>query len=295
VTPSELLGGPFTLAEARRAGLTRSALRGKHWQRLSKGLDSARRPADTPLQVLQGWLRVLPQGATFAGGTAAWLHGLEVDPRSPIEVIVGPDKGVRSRPGLTSRRCVLDIEDVEIVRGLPATTVHRTLIDLCCWRTPVEALVVIDMSIAASLSDPVEMVRYANSTQGKAGSARLRELARIAEPAESPMETRLRWLLLTAGLPRPQVQVDLRGDHGTFLARADLFYPTAHHVIEFDGANHKERVVSDHRRQNALLNAGYRLLRYTTAELKGRPEVIVAQVQAALGLTAIRAHGSIRV
>jgi len=38
------------------------------------------------------------------------------------------------------------------------------------------------------------------------------------------METRLRWLLLSAGLPQPEVQVDLRDDDGDFLGRADLYY-----------------------------------------------------------------------
>jgi hypothetical protein len=37
-------------------------------------------------------------------------------------------------------------------------------------------------------------------------------------------------------------------------------------------------------RQNRLLNAGYRLLRFTAADLRGTPEAIVAQVRAALSI-----------
>jgi very-short-patch-repair endonuclease len=93
------------------------------------------------------------------------------------------------------------------------------------------------------------------------------------------METRLRWTLLQAGLPRPQVQTDLRDSDGRFLGRADLYYPQARLVIEYDGANHRDRLVEDDRRQNLLVTAGFRLLRFTAAD---RSEVITAQVQKAL-------------
>ncbi len=287
--PRELLNGPFTLDHARRAGVSRSALRGKQWQRLSTGLYSAREAPDDPFEVLRGWLRALPEGTAFAGATAAWLHGLKVDPLNPIEVVVGPDGGVRSRPGLYVRRCVMKSPDLLKVRGLPASTLHRTLADLCCWRSPVEALVVVDMAVESGATDVVQIAQYANRIRGKPGSVRLRQLAQIAEPAESAMETRLWWLLLRSGQPRPQVQVELRDSGGAFVARADLYYPAARLVIEFDGANHKDRLISDDRRQNLIVNAGYRLLRYTTADLRERPGVIVAQVQAALAAPAIRA------
>jgi len=96
------------------------------------------------------------------------------------------------------------------------------------------------------------------------------------------METRLRWLLISAGLPQPEVQVDLHDDDGEFLGRADLYYPHARLVIEYDGVNHRERLVSDDRRQNLLINAGYRILRFTAADIHGRPEVVAAQVRGSI-------------
>src|SRR5438445_11433513 len=101
-----------------------------------------------------------------------------------------------------------------------------------------------------------QMRKYADSVNGRAGASRLRQLAQVAAPAESPMETRRRWLLIKAGLPLPEVQVDLYDDAGQFVGRADLFYPAAHLVIEFDGGNHRDRLVSDDRRQNSLVSAG---------------------------------------
>jgi len=90
------------------------------------------------------------------------------------------------------------------------------------------------------------------------------------------METRLRLLLLNAGLPRPEVQADL------LIARADLYYPSARLVIEYDGGNHRERLADDDRRQNALVDAGYSVLRYTAVDVYRRPEVIIRQVRRAL-------------
>jgi len=96
----------------------------------------------------------------------------------------------------------------------------------------------------------------------------------LAEKADSPMETRLRYLLIKAGLPAPQVQVDLLDKR----YRADLYYPSAKLVIEFDGGNHRERMTEDLRRQNAILSAGYQLLRFTAADIYQRPDAVVAQV-----------------
>ena len=96
------------------------------------------------------------------------------------------------------------------------------------------------------------------------------------------METRLRWLLIQRGLPPPEVQANLRGSNDRFVGRADLYYPAARLVIEYDGGNHRDRLVEDDRRQNLIVNAGFRLLRYTAADIYNRPDVVEAQVRTAL-------------
>jgi very-short-patch-repair endonuclease len=153
-----------------------------------------------------------------------------------------------------------DLSEVVTVRGLRATTLAGTFRDLCRRLSTVELLVLADEAL-------------------RKGLGRFHELA---QPAESPMETRLRFLLLNGGLPTPEVQQDLYSDAGEFLGRADLYYPSAHLVVEFDGGNHRDRLIGDDRRQNLLVAAGYRLLRFTSADLRGRPEAIVAQVRSLL-------------
>jgi very-short-patch-repair endonuclease len=96
------------------------------------------------------------------------------------------------------------------------------------------------------------------------------------------METILRWLLIQSGLPHPLVQTKLRDSAGRTIARADLYYPESRLVLEYDGGNHRDRMVDDNRRQNLLINAGYQVLRFTFADINSRADVVIAQVQAAL-------------
>jgi very-short-patch-repair endonuclease len=232
--------------------------------------------------VLSAWQRQLPSDAVFAGTTAAWIFGIDLDPLNPIELIVPPQSGVRSRPGINVRRCDIPWSDVVKVRGLGTTTVHRTLFDLCLCLPSVEALVVSDAAVHARLTDKGSLERYAELCRGRAGARRMRAVAVLAEPAESPMETRLRWLLLEAGLPHPEVQFDMRDADGRFVGRADLYYPGPRLVIEYDGVNHRDRLVEDNRRQNLILNAGFRMLRFTAADIRDQPDIVVARVRSAL-------------
>ena len=112
---------------------------------------------------------------------------------------------------------------------------------------------------------------------------RLRLAIELAEPAtESPMETRLRLLLVLGGLPRPLIQSTLRNAAGDFVARVDLYYPDCRLVIEYDGATHRTSIAADNRRQNRILEGGYRLLRFSAADVLGERESVLQTVRRAL-------------
>lgn len=250
-------------------------LRGKSWRRVGAQLYRWNGAPEDTWALIDGFRRTLPESAVFVGRTAAWMHRLDVSPANPVQVAV--DK-VRSRIGLEVRHSDVTNETVEI-NGIPATHLDRTLLDVCAWSPALDALVVLDMAVFARLTSHEKLLQYADSVRGRAGAWRLRSLAAIAGPAESPMETRLRWLLLSRGLPAPEVQTDLYDHEGHLVGRADLYYPSAHLVIEFDGGNHRDRLVADDRRQNALVGAGYRLLRFTATDLRGRSGAVVAEVR----------------
>jgi very-short-patch-repair endonuclease len=197
--------------------------------------------------------------------------GLDFNAIEPVEIVVPPRSGVRSRPGLSVRHCKIPASDAITVRGLHTTTLDRTLRDLSIRWPAVEVLVAMDMALARGLT-----------LDRCVGTRKLRSLAAMAAPAESPMETRLRWLLIRPGLPRPEVQVNLRDSENRFVARADLYYRSARLVVEYDGGNHRDRLVEDDRRQNLIVNSGFRLLRFTAADIYNRPEVTAVQVRGAL-------------
>jgi very-short-patch-repair endonuclease len=280
--PPELTKKPFSLDDARRAGLTHSSLQGKAWRRLGAELYCWEGLRQDPWVQLSALLRMLSPEAVFAGATAAWMMGLDLVPNDPVEIIVSAGSGIRSRSGLNVRRAELPASDVVAIRGLRATAVHRTLCDLCLGLPAVNALIAIDMAVHMGLTDANALRRYSDARRGRAGAYKLRSLTALAADAESPMETRLRWLLIQAGLPHPEVQTKLRDHEQRFLGRADLYYPGARLILEYDGANHRDRLAEDNRRQNLLINAGFRLLRFTATDIYQHPEVVAAQVRSAL-------------
>jgi len=283
--PRELVRAPFSLREARAAGLSASSLKGKQWRRIGASLYCWSGLEADLWSLAAAWRRVLPAEAVFVGRTAAVLHRLVDQAVGAVEVAVSARTQLRWREGLSIWRCDLAAVEVTRVRGLRVTTISRTLLDLCVRRTAVEALIALDAATRRGVR--VDADRY----KGLPGAARLRRLVQVARPAESPMETRLRWLLLAAGLPDPAVQADLHDAKGRFVGRADLYYPRARLVVEFDGGNHRERLVSDDRRQNLLMGADFRVLRFTAADVYNRPELVVTQVRDAL----VVASGGVRI
>lgn len=73
---------------------------------------------------------------------------------------------------------------------------------------------------------------------------------------------------------------------GRFVGRPDLYYEKHRLGIEYDGGIHRDKLTDDNRRQNALLKAGVRLLRFTAADVLGNPAAVVRQVRALLTETA---------
>ena len=98
------------------------------------------------------------------------------------------------------------------------------------------------------------------------------------------MESVLRWLLHAAGLPRPVLQYRVRDDSGRQIGFGDLAWPAKKVLVEFDGDVHRERgvFVRDLRRQNRLVLAGWTVLRFSSADVLGRPQEVVAAVRLAL-------------
>src|SRR5690348_2239484 len=99
--------------------------------------------------------------------------------------------------------------------------------------------------------------RRATQSRDRAGRTRCRE--RHGNPVA--------FAARFGGLPKPLSQVAIYDDAGFFLGRLDLFYPDKRLAVEYDGATHRDSLTSDNRRQNRLIDSGYRILRFTASDV----------------------------
>lgn len=278
--PPALRSRPFTAAEASRAGVTRRQLRGSAYRRLGAGLYRWVGLKENPLLILSAVARRLPDGAAFSGRTALWLHGLDEVLRDPIEVTIPEPIGSSRLAGASVRRSALGGEEILLRRDLPTTSALRTVADIGGQDSLTEGVVAADLFLHARLVTMAELLAHVAEHAKARGIARLRSVVDLAEPkTESAMETRLRMLLVLGGLPRPEVQVPVHDDQGNVLGRPDLLYRLQHLAIEYDGGNHRDRLVDDNRRQNGLVGADFSLLRFTASDVYRTPETVVMQVR----------------
>lgn len=231
-------------------------------------------------------LRVrLPREGLFSGRTAAWLYGLDLPPCNPIEVTLPRGSPTSRLAGVSLTRSDVDDADVANVQDFPATSARRTIADLARRVPFIDAVVLVDVALHRSLVRMDQLRQWADAHTGYRGIGQLRRVLDLAEPAsESPMETRLRVLLVLAGLPKPCVQVSLYDETGFFVARPDMCYPAKRLALEYDGGTHRSSLVADDRRQNRLLDAGYRVLRFTAGDIYQSQASVVALVRRAYSM-----------
>ncbi|WP_435149910.1 DUF559 domain-containing protein [Micromonospora aurantiaca (nom. illeg.)] len=286
--PRRLAVLPFRGSSAVSDGLlTWTMLRGPTWIRLLPDVYVHRdgyRAGDHGMWCEAVSLR-LPPDAVLAGRSAAWLFGVDVLTRdAPVTVVLPTAARLRPHPRLRVVRSPLAARDRTLVGGLPVTTPLRTAFDLGRHGSRVEALVAVDALLHRRLVRLPGLRDFAAARAGWPGLSLLREVLALAEPlSESPMETRMRLLLLDAGLGPLTAQHEVRAG-GRFVARVDLAWPALRRAVEYDGDHHRERAHfrRDVARLNALRAAGWVVLRFTADDVLRRPDATVALVRQAL-------------
>ena len=123
---------------------------------------------------------------------------------------------------------------------------------------------------------------------GTAGNGHRAAIVRAAERNPwSYAELLLHRVLLDAGIEGWVANCPIRINGRRYVP--DLCLPSHLLILEFDGyAEHSKRQQfrDDRERQNALVTAGYRVLRFTWEDLTQRPTYIVDTVRRAISLTA---------
>ena len=284
LVPDELRAGPFRSGQALSAGLSRRQLQSDCWRHMLHDVYAwVELPDDLALRMAAAAL-ILPAGAAFSHRTAAWLHRVDaLSPESVPVATVPPGTAFSARDGLVVRQAPLRPGEISRRRGLPVTSPTRTAFDLARTEPGSEAVACVDAFLHAGLVDHADLTRYVDGQRGWRGVRLARRAVELADAAaESPMESRLRMILVDGGLPRPVVNAPLYDRHGVFLGRPDL--RIAHVLIEYDGVGHREADVFGHdlRRQNGLVDGGYVVLRYGAGDIGGRAHLVVAQVRRAL-------------
>jgi hypothetical protein len=285
--PRELTFMPFVGREAVAAGLlTRRQLSGSAWRRLFPDVYvwSGLR-LDYRMRCEAAMMFLGKRGAV-SGRSAAYLWSVDVLPRnSPVEVTAPRSARIQAPTGLTVVRSALPAGDLTSWAGIPLTTPQRTAFDLGRRLPLVDSVVAVDAMLAARQVTRASLIEIAEQRERWPGLRQFKSVLALCDAgAESPMESRLRLVLVLGGLPRPVTQCTVRTGDGVFVARLDLAYPEKRLGIEYEGDQHRSRGVfqQDLRRLNALQACGWTVLRFAALDIYRDPDGVVARVRAAL-------------
>lgn len=277
---------PFTTAMALAAGITAGTLRGPKYRQLFKGVHvDAARPL-SPLLMAEGALVLQPAHAFASHFTAARILELPVPAHPDEHVSVRTDRDRRRRKGIA---CHVAAADARVIthQGVRLSPPDQVFIELASMLPLVDLVVVGDMIARREWVTPDELVAACRSSKDKYAKRALEAAAYVRAGVDSPMETRVRMLIVLAGLPEPVVNFKIRDDYGTVLRRFDLSYPHLRLVIEYDGRQHAEDTIQyDHdiSRREDLDDRGWRIVVVTAKGIYKNPEETLSRVHRKLKL-----------
>jgi very-short-patch-repair endonuclease len=208
------------------------------------------------------------------------VHGASVSHR-PIEVTMPRRKRLRIEGVRIHRVRDLRADEVTTLDGIPVTTVARTLLDIAEVLTSRE----VEQALARALRQRLvtrdavrEMVERHPTHRGAPLLRRLLEAEGDPSFTRSEAEEKLLELIRSARLPAPQLNVIVLGHEVDFVWRSERL------VAEVDGyAFHASQrcFAADRKRDAELTAAGYRVLRFTWADLTSdRMSTLVRLAQA---------------
>jgi hypothetical protein len=211
-------------------------------------------------------LLIHPKGAFVSHRSAAAIYGVPVPPHSEVDVSVVRAADRRFAAGIRPHVAHHD-EDVVERRGVRISSPYRMFAEL------------------ARLCAPEQLRRYCRQWTGYCRRQAIRAATLVRDGVDSAMETRLRLLLVLAGLPEPEINHKLRWPDGSVRRRLDLSYPSVHLIIEYDGRHHALDTVqwrSDLERREEFDDEGWRLLVVTNEGLYDQPLRTLVRVRNAL-------------
>ena len=144
--------------------------------------------------------------------------------------------GGHRRRSLHTHLATLRADHVVTVDGSPVTTPARTLLDVGRTQRFESAVVAIDSALHQGLVTTQELADMQRSMRRWPGIVRASRAIAFADGrSESVGESRTRVQIRHAGLPAPQLQIDLYTPDGEFIGRTDFLFEKQRTVGEFDG------------------------------------------------------------
>lgn len=301
--------GPFTLAQARAAGLThadvRSGLHRGSLLRLRHGVFVTARdrscaeavPPELHAQDVAALLLAMPGRNLVAAGTsAARIHNLTLLDRPPAGIVVLSGDAAASRTardGYCLRRAHLPQRHVIRHCGIAVTSVARTLLDLACAFDLRAGVVVADSAYDRRLITRQKLETILDQAAPRPGLATAREALLFARwGAQSALESVSRLSMHRTGVPVPELQVVLlEGPR----VRVDFYWPQLRLVGEADGmgkyladgdtARTVESLRAQRHREQRLRDAGYEIVRWDWPTAKD-PALLAARIFPAMARAA---------
>jgi very-short-patch-repair endonuclease len=219
-------------------------------------------------------VRACGDGALLSGRAAAHLLGVLKGAAPPPEVTAPTAHRVH---GVTTRRCGLDPRDGTILRGIPVTTVARTLTDLAAVLSPDELARACHEAGVRHRTTPAHVEAVLVRRPTTAGASKLRAILRgDARVTLSRLEQRFLELLRAAGLPLPQTNRPAGG------RRVDCRWPDLRLTVELDSYryhNSRHAWEQDRRREREAHARGDQLRRYTYGDVFEHPEQMLAELR----------------
>jgi hypothetical protein len=239
--------GLFTAVDARRAGYGHPEIQSLcstgQWARLRRGVyataehltDVEQRGGRHRLECYAVLLDLDRPAAAVSHVSAARLWGFPVRRGlDPTVRLTDPDLWRRGR-GFQMTRAPLADAEVTTIGPLRLTSAARTLVD-CAREWPLEdAVVAMDAALLAGRTTADQLSQGASAQPSWRGVQRARRAIGLSDGrAESPLETRGRLRIVGAGLPMPELQVEICTS-GRLVAVVDGWFEEAAVAVEFDG------------------------------------------------------------
>jgi hypothetical protein len=291
-----LQAGFITAKQLRAMGFNQAAVRRrvKHGHLVKAGTGLYALPGvDVNRQTLLRAAALSLPGATVSHQSAAFLHSGRDFAQSRPTVTV-PMGTTHDFPGAVVHETNdLSADQVVTIDGLQVTTPARTILDLAGSLSSETVAEILDDWLARRIAvwEEVSELLEQLARRGKRGVQKLRSLLAARGPGQevpnSVMEQVALRIFREHGLPEPILQFSPPWWTPS-PELVDFGYLNPRLIIEFDSRRWHGRYrdfEKDRERDNRAQLASWRILRFTWADLKERPEYVVACVRRALGLT----------